>query len=141
MTSPLASAAELSPARHRLLEQLLMRGGNASDVAGIKQIPRGTRVSPSPAQARIWFFCCLFPTSAEYNLFETLHLDVVPDAELLMSALRRLMARHDALCLRIVERNGAANQEVCSDLDPPVEWFDVSELSPVEAERRAKQIG
>ncbi|MGR9556456.1 non-ribosomal peptide synthetase (plasmid) [Rhizobium leguminosarum] len=79
--------------------------------------------------------------SAEYNLFETLHIDAVPDPALLASALRRLMARHDALCLRIIERDGAADQEVCGDLEPPVEWFDASDVSPLEAERRAKQIG
>ena len=64
------------------------------------RVPPGTPVPLSPSQARIWFLTQLFPTSAEYNVFDWLRFQHAPDQESLRDACRTLAERHDALRLR-----------------------------------------
>lgn len=131
----------LSEAQALLVQRLLRRGLTGQTLEGVAAVPAGTRVPLSPSQARIWFFTRLFPHSAEYNVFETLRLDTAPDERQLDAALRALIARHDALRLRVLEVEGEPVQEECLDVSPIVTWHDLRAYGPEEAERRATAIG
>ncbi|HSR68612.1 MAG TPA: amino acid adenylation domain-containing protein [Acidobacteriota bacterium] len=133
--------ADLDSARTRLIQRMLRRGLKPSLPDKLVPIPRERRIPLSSAQARIWFFARLFPDSAEYNLFETLRLPAAPGRARLEMALRTLMERHDALRLRITEEEGEPLQQDSGILEPPLQWHDLTGLSPKLAERAMKDIG
>lgn len=131
----------LNPIQHRLLSKLISRklGGTASPEIG--RVPAGTRVPLLASQARIWFVDRAYPGSTEYNSFVTLLFADAPDNERVEAAVEALMARHDALRLRIVEVGQEAMQEECCELGPPLAFFDLSEKPAEAAEREALAIG
>ncbi|MFD0851321.1 condensation domain-containing protein, partial [Actinomadura adrarensis] len=104
------------------------------------RLPHGARVPLSPAQARIWFFTQMYPSSTEYNVFDTVLLDAMPSEDQLMAALRTLIERHDGLRLRIFQDGGVPVQEDIGPYEPEVAWHDLSGLPQEEAEAEARDI-
>lgn len=131
--------SQLSAGKAQLLERLRSRKAEKSGT-DIPKVPQGTRVPLLPAQARIWYFTRRFPESAEYNLFDAVTLAEAPSEEQLAGAVRTLMARHDALRLRIVEVDGEPVQEDLGSTEPPVSWYDLGDLEPAAARARATAL-
>ncbi|MCW5831409.1 MAG: amino acid adenylation domain-containing protein [Labilithrix sp.] len=139
MAEELTNAA-MSATQMQLVERLMRRKIDDQPLERIRPLPPSARVPLTPAQARIWFFACLYPTSAEYHVFETLAFAVAPERPVLEAALRALVRRHDALRLRIVEVDGQPMQEACADVDVPLSWHDLGALDPKSAGDRARRI-
>nr|WP_237533079.1 condensation domain-containing protein [Streptomyces sp. SID685] len=131
--------SQLSAGKAQLLERLRSRKAEKSGT-DIPKVPQGTRVPLFPAQARIWYFTRRFPESAEYNLFDAVTLAETPSEEQLAGVVRTLMARHDALRLRIIEVDGEPAQEDLGSTEPPVRWYDLGDLEPAAARARATAV-
>src|SRR6266496_5623888 len=131
----------LSVEQTRLLDSLVRRKVGADAGREIATVPFGTRVPLTPPQARIWFFTRLYPESAEYNAYQTITFDRTFGESALVTAVRTLMTRHDALRLRFVEVDGSPMQEDAGELEPPVRWHELRHLGDAEAAGLAKEIG
>jgi len=131
----------LTADQKRLLEQLKGRELVERSDWGIERIASGTAIPLNRSQARIWFFGRLYPDSTEYNSFGVLHFARLPADDVIRRAVRTSMDRHDALRVRVFERDQMPWQATCEGLDAPVEFRDLRALSPEEAERQAKAIG
>lgn len=136
MTGTEAARPSAPGARELLLQRLMAKQVDPVPTA-VPRVPDGTAVPLTPAQARIWFFSRLYPSSIEYNLFDVLHLDRAPDPARLVEALRELVERHDAFRLRVFDRGGVPMQELVAPWVPEVTWSDLSDLEEGEAQRRA----
>ncbi|MEU4569773.1 amino acid adenylation domain-containing protein [Micromonospora sp. NPDC023956] len=130
----------LGTAQDELIRRLLSRKVDDGANWSIPRVAPGTPVALTAAQARIWFLARLYPASAEYNIFDTVHLRTAPEQERLAVALRTLVERHDALRVRITDTGGAPVQIDEGPFDPEVTWYDLTGLDPVEADRRAEVI-
>lgn len=138
-----AKRAGLGPAQQELLQRLLTRPGTSDReaTAGIPHAGTVRDIPLLPNQAGVWFQSRIFPDSPAYNQIGTLRLPACPSEEAVQDALRALMQRHDALRLRIYEKDGEPLQEVCEDVPCPVRWLDARALSPGDAEARIEVIG
>jgi amino acid adenylation domain-containing protein len=93
----------LTPGEKRaLLKQLLERGpaGSRPNVArdvGPVRRPANEPPVPSSAQERMWFLHQLAPGAASYNIARAVELSGAVEAPVLETALRQLLARHEAL--------------------------------------------
>ncbi|MBA3455841.1 MAG: non-ribosomal peptide synthetase, partial [Deltaproteobacteria bacterium] len=116
----------LSPAeRARLAQKLSARSGPNTAL----KIPIVDRSSPLPAsfaQSRLWFLDQLEPGSATYNYPIVLRLSGVLDVAALESALRELLARHEALRTTFVEKDGEPHQVVHASIDLDITRIDVA---------------
>ncbi len=127
--------------RGQLLEQLLKRKVDHEDRRRIPKAEPGALVQLTPPQRGIWFYTQLYPTSTEYNVFDIVHLDEVPDPARLTDALRTLIQRHDVLRVRFLAVDGRPFQQDHGPHEPQVTWYDLTEYPPHEADERARQIG
>lgn len=137
-----AGRADLGPAQRQLLERLMARRDTGAPPA--TEIPRADTVRDIPLlpnQSGVWFQSRIFPDSPEYNQIGILRLPACPSDEAVREALRALMRRHDALRLRIYEKDGEPLQELCEDVPCPLRWHDAGMLSPGDAEARIEVIG
>jgi amino acid adenylation domain-containing protein len=137
-----ARRAGLGPAQRALLERLMTRRETGAPAAADIPCTKTVRDIPLlPNQSGVWFQSRIFPDSPEYNQIGTLRLRSCPSEEAVRDALRTLMQRHDALRLRIYEKDGEPLQEVCEDVPCPLRWHDAGALSPGDAETRIEVIG
>jgi len=127
--------------KQRLLAKLLREQSAAPQGPQVPVIPPGSEVPLNSAQARIWFFCRAYPASAEYNLPEMRLMPLPLDPAALRAATAALIARHDALRLRVFERDGVPLQRDDGVFDPPVTWYDLRDRPAVEAARAAAETG
>ncbi len=142
MTEPGArTGGDLSPAQRLLLERLVARRPSRPAFAGLTRVPPGTAVPLSSAQARLWFLCRMYDGSPEYNAFGALRLTGRRTRAEVEAALRALVARHDALRLRLVERGREPFQVECEELPLPLTWHDLRDLPPAAGRARAAAIG
>lgn len=121
----------------------LVRAGQVKLSQELDRIPSGLAAADTPLtsdQARVWFFVRAFPQSAEYNQPVTLRYRACPDAAVLTEALATMTARHDALRLRVFERDGAPMQALQTDAVIPLSVHDLGGLSPGQAETRSRLI-
>jgi amino acid adenylation domain-containing protein len=72
----------------------------------------GQTMSPSFAQARLWFFQQLYPGSSAYNMATALRLRGKLDRRTLASAFDDIIARHEVLHSRFVSIDGVPAQAV-----------------------------
>ncbi|SCL14529.1 amino acid adenylation domain-containing protein/thioester reductase domain-containing protein [Micromonospora nigra] len=108
------------PDRERLIRELMARRGlaTATRPAGIPRRSPGTRVPLSPMQEGMWFLDRLQPGNPAYVLNQAVAITGRLDLAALQSALDEVVAAHDALRTRFVERNGAVEQVVLPADDP-----------------------
>lgn len=125
--------------RQRLLAHLL-GGAAARTPPKIEAVPAGRAVPLSPSQSGIWFFCKAYPHSTEYSMPEMRTVERAVTAEELRAAVSECMRRHDALRLRIFERDGLPVQQDCGSTEPPVLWHDLRALDPLAAETHAAEL-
>lgn len=127
--------------RQLLLEQLLTQRLEPSKSGGRQQsVPNGFTVRLSQAQARVWFVERLYPDRPLYSQCDIATIDRwVPEAEL-KGAILRLMDRHDALRLRIVEIDNEPFQARCDDVAPPLSWRDLRDLALDAARLEAEEL-
>ena len=95
--------------------------GMAAELGGDSSVPvleageRPALVPASYAQARMWVLHELAPESAAYHMPMLLQVEGGLDAARLDEALQQLVARHEVLRTRLVEREGELTQEVLSE--------------------------
>jgi amino acid adenylation domain-containing protein len=132
-----------SDARRKLLESLLARrlaaGGGAADVQARPAHVQAVALSPS--QTPLWFLCRTFPRSAEYNTFGTLMVERHVGEQQLRAAMQTLVARHDALRLRVFAQDEMPYQEVCDDLPLPMHCHDLSESDEAQLRTLVEALG
>lgn len=127
--------------RRRLLAKLVRERPVTPRGPRIEKLPAGAVVPLNSAQARIWFFCRAYPDSAEYSLPEMRVAPTAVDEDTLRRATTELAARHDALRLRVFQRDGVPVQQDRGAFEPPVTWHDLRHLGEEEAERAATEAG
>ena len=106
----------------------------------IPRVTQGVLVPLSAAQTETWFFARAYPTSAEDGIFDVRAFAQLPAQEDVRDAFRVLIERHDALRLRVVEVDGIPMQQDCGRVEPPLEWVDLSSLTPEEAGAEAGKV-
>ena len=115
--------------------------GMAAALEGESAVPqlvageRPARVPASYAQARMWVLHELAPESAAYHMPALLRVEGTLDPDDLDEALRQLVARHEVLRTRLVERGGELVQEV---LEEGAATFERYRMSRAEAEAHAR---
>ncbi|WBB80945.1 amino acid adenylation domain-containing protein [Micromonospora sp. WMMD882] len=99
--------------RERLIRELMARRGLSAGVRpGIPRRTPGARVPLSPMQEGMWFLDRLDPGSPLYVMTQALRLGGTVDPDALQAAVDDLVATHEALRTRFVERDGQVEQEV-----------------------------
>lgn len=97
-------------------------GAPANRAERIVPRPSDAGAAPlSPAQERLYFLQRLDPQSTAYNLAGRVRLDGPLEADAFEAAFRFVVARHDALRTRYVERDGVVTQ--LSDTESPFARF------------------
>ncbi|MET9394537.1 MupA/Atu3671 family FMN-dependent luciferase-like monooxygenase [Streptomyces sp. NPDC006624] len=91
-------------------------------------VPRSTPADAplSPGQERIWFLERLLPGRTAYNEVKAIRLDGPLDVPALRTALRGLVARHEALRTVFREVGGEPRQVVRAEAEPDVEVVDAT---------------
>jgi amino acid adenylation domain-containing protein/FkbM family methyltransferase len=102
----------------------------------VRRAPEPERRLLSFAQRRLWFLDRLQPDSAAYNLPTAILMEGELDAGALETALRGLVARHEALRTRYVEGTDGPEQVIDPPWPIPLPRIDLSGLP--EAARRAE---
>ncbi len=82
----------------------------------------------SSAQRGLWLINELYPDSSLYNIFLSVRLLGPVDLGALRTALRDVVARHEALRTTFPAKNGAPGHEVAEDLDIPLPVTDLADL-------------
>ncbi|HLL84417.1 MAG TPA: condensation domain-containing protein, partial [Longimicrobium sp.] len=123
MSDLAARITALSPERQALLRQYL------------EARARPREAPLSPGQERLWFLERLAPGTAAYHVPAALRLRGELDAAALDRALAEVVARHEILRTRFVERDGAPVQVVdAAPAAPLITVDDLRSLAPDERE-------
>ena len=122
--------AAMSPVKQALLAKRLARG-KADGGDAIVPVPRDGELPLSAAQRRLWFMDQLDPGSFVFNVPTALRLTGSLDVARLAGAVRRLIARHEALRTVFPAVGGAPVQRILPDV--------AVELTPVPV--AADQLG
>ncbi len=120
----------------------LMLAGAASGTTGgpaFGSLPRPDPIPLSFEQERLWFLHKLEPASPAYNIPIAFRLTGALDIEALSAAAAALIARHESLRTRFIERDGKPEQIVLPEGELCFSFEDVSAQGPAEALRRARQ--
>ncbi|HLM43283.1 MAG TPA: condensation domain-containing protein, partial [Myxococcaceae bacterium] len=134
-------AGSSSALRRELLERRL-RGQNVERNV-IAEIPRVSRAQPlrmSYGQERFWFLDHLQPGSVEYLVPLVLRVRGTLDAQALGRALQEVVARHEVLRTRYVERGGSPVQVIDAPAPLELACVDLRALAPEERERRLAEL-
>ncbi|MEA2827783.1 MAG: hypothetical protein QOG43_2222, partial [Actinomycetota bacterium] len=133
---------KLSPAQRKLLELRLSRSGGtrSRDGAGPGPLgprPAGTAPGLSSAQRRLWLIDRILGAGAAYNTVRVQRVSGSPDLPALQAALDGVVARHEALRTRFVDRGGSPGGIVSEGARVAFSVVDVrEELDPVAAAYR-----
>lgn len=134
------------PDRERLIRELMARRGLArrAQPAGIPHRVPGARVPLSPMQEGMWFLDQLQPGSAAYVLSQAVQVTGRLDLVALQSALDEVVAAHDALRTRFVQREGEVEQVVLPATDPAARCQlvveDLTTVAPAAREAAAAAV-
>jgi len=115
----------------------------SSDMKMAPQIARVSRRDPIPlsyAQQRLWFLQQLDPQSAAYNVPLALRFSGALNKDALCQSFAGIVARHEVLRTRFVERAGVAVQEILPDLSLEFSEVDLSELHPLRREAETRRL-
>ncbi|WP_416904092.1 amino acid adenylation domain-containing protein [Micromonospora echinospora] len=106
--------------RERLIRELMARRGLGTATAppGIPRRAPGTPVPLSPTQEGMWFLDRLQPGSPAYVMSHAVRLTGPLEPAAVQAALDDLVAAHEALRTRFVDRDGQVEQEVLAADDP-----------------------
>jgi amino acid adenylation domain-containing protein len=108
--------------------------------SSIPRLAPGVLVPLSPAQQHVWFSARVNPDSPEDSVFEVRAFEHMPSRQRLTDAVRIIIGRHDAFRVRVVEVDGQPMQQDGGQVEPPVEWVDLSGLAPDAADAEAARI-
>jgi amino acid adenylation domain-containing protein len=115
----------------------LVRAASVARVA-IELVPRagGAEYVVSFAQERMWFLDQLFPGGSEYNMPARYEMRGALNVGALRSALSALVARHEALRMRFVNKGVRGVSSVIRAPDDPaaLEWREIRVASDAEAD-------
>ncbi|MFG2133721.1 MupA/Atu3671 family FMN-dependent luciferase-like monooxygenase [Streptomyces sp. NPDC048751] len=107
------------------------REGTTADSLPVAPAPAPAAAEPaaedaplSPGQQRIWFLEHLLPGRTAYNEIKAVRLDGPLDVPALRTALRGLVARHEALRTVFRERGGEPRQVVRASAEPDFDIVD-----------------
>lgn len=127
------------PNREQLIRELMARRGltRPAQPVGIPPRDPGARVPLSPMQEGMWFLDQLQPGNTAYVLSRAVWVTGRLDLVALQSALDDVVAAHEALRTRFVQRDGAVEQVVLPATDPAARCqLVVEELSTVTPDAR-----
>ncbi|MFJ7181787.1 amino acid adenylation domain-containing protein, partial [Streptomyces massasporeus] len=140
MNTPSSRADRTAALPERLREALARRlagqGGTATGTAAplVPAVSRDGDLRLSFGQQRLWFLEDFAPGGADYHSALPLRISGPLDAEVLRSAVRDLVARHEALRTTFDARDGRGVQIVHDRLDP--DWV-ITDAADEEAARDA----
>ncbi len=112
---------------------------SASEGVAVPPIRPRSEAGPGPlslGQQRLYFLQRLEPLSFAYNAPVALRLAGGLDAAALESAFGTIVARHEILRTRFIERQGVARQEILESAPPRLARIDLSRL---DADRRPRE--
>jgi len=116
----------------RVLDQLKQSG--LSPAPPIRPTSRGDPLPLSFAQQRLWFLEQLAPGNLFYNLPLAVRLEGELDLDALQSSLDTILARHEILRTRFLERDGQVVQDILPQASLPLQVVDLSALPETERE-------
>ena len=133
--------AKLTPQQRELLLRNL--GQRAAKDVSVDSVPvararAGELLPLTPAQKQIWVFERLQPGTGAYLIYNHLLLEGPLDIAALESACRTVIQRHDAVRMRLFEREGEPVQTVVEHVDFSLPVLDLSSLP--EPEREAAML-
>ncbi|HEX7312964.1 MAG TPA: amino acid adenylation domain-containing protein [Pyrinomonadaceae bacterium] len=133
--------ASLSPARRKLLEQLLARESTRPSEQTIPALGRDTNRFPlSYAQRRLWFIDQLRPGDSFYNMPFALRLRGALDADALAAALSEVVRRHETLRTTFARSGEEPEQLIHPPSSVPLPVVDLSDLPADERETEARRL-
>ena len=122
----------LSEHKSELIE--ILRSSWISPAISKGSVP-GQPLPLSFAQEGFWFAQNLNPASPAYNITARIRTEVPVDFEVLKRALSALIARHEILRTRFVERDGVPAQEVLDDSPVCLESHDLARFEGDEQDK------
>lgn len=137
MTSP-QPVNQLAEDRKLLLEKFRSRTAKVAASATRTDVPQRTQLSEK--QRGIWFIEQMRPGTALYNIATAFAIDGYLSRERIDDAIQLVIARHDALRMRVASSNGTAWAESVSELAAPLQYHDLTTLPADEAETERDQI-
>lgn len=126
--------------RERKSELVTLLVERQSPLSEIARQPRPGVFPLSFSQERFWFLSQLEPDAPIFNLSEAYRLRGALDPLILQRSLQALVARHEALRIRFVLRDGVPAQEIGAIPDIPLPVEDVSQVPPSDRERTAREL-
>ncbi|CAN1549473.1 enterobactin synthase subunit F [Rhabdaerophilaceae bacterium] len=104
------------------IDQAVLDGSNGARAGDTPRLPivRPQLIPLTHAQERLWFLSKLDPQSPAYNIPVFLRLSGALDVEALERAFAMLVARHESLRTRILEKDGRPYQDVLQDRQPRI---------------------
>lgn len=128
----------------RLHKQALIDRLSRQVVVAVRAIPRraaGARIPLSFAQQRLWFLDRLGAAGDAYQFCDAVRLRGLLDRAALKSSLNRIVARHDSLRTRFVERDGEPEQLIePRDVGFVLCESDLASLPAPEKDRELRRI-
>ncbi|APF18146.1 amino acid adenylation domain protein [Caldithrix abyssi DSM 13497] len=92
------------------------------------------------AQQRLWFLDQLEPDNPFYNMPMTVRIKGPIKRHLLEKAINKVVERHENLRTAFKTVNGQPEVEILPRLHTPIEWLDLSQLSPEEQNRQIETL-
>ncbi|HKU77526.1 MAG TPA: amino acid adenylation domain-containing protein, partial [Pyrinomonadaceae bacterium] len=129
MVDTARNIADLFPENLELLEMLVPEEGSDLICCPL-----------SYGQQRLWFLDQLEPGSPVYNLPTGVRLRGTLDLPALQRSLNEIIRRHESLRTRFVKLDGQPVQVIDSELELPLEVFDLSTLNEQERETEALRL-
>lgn len=125
---------------HKAALLTLLQAAAGEGATAITAVARPERIPLAPSQQRLWFLCRFDHVSAAYNMPTLLHLDGRLKRDALARAFAEIVRRHESLRTSFREDDGVPYQVIHAPSEPPLPFFDLSDLAADAAEAEAARL-
>ncbi|MBQ4814052.1 amino acid adenylation domain-containing protein [Pseudoalteromonas luteoviolacea] len=123
--------AQIKAHKDEIIVQLqAMANSHNETIAPIPIVDRNGAIPLSFSQQRLWFIDQMEKSSAHFNLTNVLRLEGQLDQRAFMTAIDRILQRHEVLRTRFVMAGDDVYQHICETYESPVKDVDLSALTP-----------
>ena len=138
----LSDALKAAIAAHRdeIINRLGAVGAASPGDRALTRIPRTAPLPLTAAQKRFWFLDKIGESRSVPNISFHLRLEGLLDLTAMISAIKEILGRHEALRMRIGERDGEPYPDIAATPEDMVTVTDLTSLPPEDSEREALRL-